>query len=199
MSKHKDKKVSAEPGNGFNSKGLGLRVQKKLASKMSSKTVAKVFIDEPTGQLLDNVYSLVKEYTSDKKDAEKIIKYIIKVTIKIAIAYRNDQFNGEEISLISDFKKKFRTLIMTITSFVEVDFTFDSQYLSKLFLECSTLLQQILARHTTEKTKGKVDRVFTLLGDQSFLEAVFKPDTNYSPLMSKISKQLDELMESGTL
>ena len=119
-----------EPGNGFNSKGLGLRVQKKLASKMSTKSVAKVFIDELTGQLLDNVYLLVKEYSGDKKEAEKIVKYLIKVTIKIAIAYRNDQFNNEELDLISEFKKKFKTLVMTITSFVEVDFTFDKHFLS---------------------------------------------------------------------
>lgn len=188
-----------EPGNGFNSKGLGLRVQKKLASKMSTKSVAKVFIDELTGQLLDNVYLLVKEYSGDKKEAEKIVKYLIKVTIKIAIAYRNDQFNNEELDLISEFKKKFKTLVMTITSFVEVDFTFDKHFLSKSFAESSSLLQKIMARHTTDKTKGKVNHVFDLLGNTQFLETVFTPDSNYSPIMAKIAQQMDELMEAGTI
>lgn len=189
----------SEPGNGFNSKGLGLRVQKKLASKMSTKSVAKVFIDEPTAQLLDNVYILVKEYTGDKKEAEKIVKYLIKVTIKIAIAYRNDQFSNEELELINDFKRKFKTLVMTITSFVEVDFTFDKHFLAKSFTESSCLLQQIIARHTTDKTKNKVQHVFDLLGNTQFLETVFTPETKYSPIMAKIAQQMDDLMESGTI
>jgi len=199
MSKNKTKKSVSEPGNGFNSKGLGLRVQKKLASKMSTKSVAKVFIDELTGQLLDNVYILVKEYTGDKKEAEKIVKYLIKVTIKIAIAYRNDQFSNEEFDLINEFKRKFKTLVMTITSFVEVDFTFDKHFLSKSFAESSSLLQKIMARHTTDKTKGKVDHVFEVLGNTQFLEAVFTPDSTYSPVMAKVAQQMDELMEAGTI
>lgn len=187
------------PGTGFNSKGLGLRMQKKLASKVSSKSVAKVFIDEQTGQLLDKVYILVKEYTNDKKEAEKIVKYLIKITIKIAIAYRNDQFNKAELDLIHDFKKKFKTLIMTITSFVEVDFTFDKYFLTKSFAESLVILQKILARHTTDKTKTKVEHVFQLLGNTQFLEEIFAPDTKYSPIMESIAQQLDQLMESGTI
>lgn len=191
--------MSSEPGHGFNSKGMGLRIQKKLASTMSSKSVAKVFIDEKTGQLLDNVYILVKEYTGDKKEAERIVKYLIKVTIKIAILFRNDQFNNEELDLISDFKKKFKTLVMTITSFVEVDFTFDKHFLSQSFSESSSILQKVIARHTKEKTKNKVLHVFELLGDPEFLETIFTSDSKYSPTMSKIAQQLDDLMESGTI
>lgn len=191
--------VSAEPGHGFNSNGLGLRIQKKLASTMSTKSMAKVFIDEQTGQLLDNVYLLLKEYLGEKKEAEKIVKYLIKVTIKIAILFRNDQFNKEELDLITSFKKKFKSLVMTVTSFVEVDFSFDKHFLSKSFAESSSILQKIIARHTKEKTKSKVLRSFQLLGNTEFLEQVFTPDSKYSPTMAKIAKQLDDLMESGTI
>ncbi|XP_067928591.1 tumor necrosis factor alpha-induced protein 8-like protein isoform X1 [Watersipora subatra] len=199
MNKNRTRKVSSEPGNGFNSRGLGLRIQKKLASSMSSKSVAKVFIDDQTGQLLDNVYLLVKEYSGDKKEAERITKYLIKVTIKIAILMRNDQFNNEELDLIVDFKKKFKTLVMTVTSFVEVDFTFDKHFLSKSFAESSNMIQRLIARHSKEKTKNKVLHVFQLLGNTDFLEKVFTPDSKYSPIMSKIAKQLDDLMESGVI
>lgn len=188
-----------EPGNGFSSKGLGLRMQKKLASKMSSKSVAKVFIDEETGLLLDNVYQLVKEYTSDKKEGEKMVKYLIKITIKIAIAFRNDQFNKEELVLIEDYKKKFKSTVMTVTSFVDVDFTFDKHYLAKVLHENCALLHLIIKRHTTDKTKGKVDHVFKLFCDTEFLEAVFTPGSRYTPIMKKISSQLDNLMETGTI
>lgn len=191
--------VVTEPGTGFESKGLALRVQKKLASKMSSKAVAKVFIDELTGQLLDNVYQLVKEYTSDKKEAEKIVKYLIKITIKVAIAFRNDQLNADELRHVEEFKRKFRTTVMTITSFVDVDFTFDKNFLSGALLENRDILHKITDRHTTDKTKGKLDKAFALLSDPQFLEAVFTPDSKYSPIMVRISQQLDQLMESGTI
>lgn len=174
-------------------------MQKKLASKMSSKSVAKVFIDEQTGRLLDDVYHLVKEYTADKKEAEKIVKYLIKITIKIAIAFRNDQFSSEELQHINEFKKKFKTTVMTITSFVEVDFTFDKHFLSSALMENCALLHKIVVRHTTDKTKGKLDHVFGTLSDPQFLEDVFTPGSKYSTLMASISRQLDELMDSGTI
>ena len=44
----------------FRARDIGLRTQKKLLSRMASKNVAKVFIDETAGQLLDNLYRLVK-------------------------------------------------------------------------------------------------------------------------------------------
>ena len=56
-----------------------------------------------------------------------------------------------------------------------------------------------MARHTTDKTKGKVNHVFDLLGNTQFLETVFTPDSNYSPIMAKIAQQMDELMEAGTI
>lgn len=67
----------------FKAKDIGLRAQKKLLSHVSNKSVAKVFIDDTAGSLLDNVYRLVKNITGSKKDAEKITKNIIKVYITI--------------------------------------------------------------------------------------------------------------------
>ena len=69
--------------NAFKAKDIGLRAQKKILSRMASKNVAKVFIDETTSSLLDNVYRLVKQQFGSKKDAEKLVKNIIKIVIKI--------------------------------------------------------------------------------------------------------------------
>ena len=75
-------------GANFSSLSMGLKAQKKILSKMSSKSVAKVFIDDSSGRLLDNVYGLLKEYSQNKKDSEKVVKNIIKIIIKIGILYR---------------------------------------------------------------------------------------------------------------
>lgn len=73
----------AEPGAGFDSRGMGLRAQKKLLGKMSSKKIVKAFIDDTTGRVLDNTYRILKECKSNKKDAEKTMKYIIKIVVKV--------------------------------------------------------------------------------------------------------------------
>lgn len=48
----------------FRAKDIGLRVQKKLASKISNKTVAKTLLDDTTSQILDNLYRLCKNVVS---------------------------------------------------------------------------------------------------------------------------------------
>lgn len=49
---------------GFKARDIGLRAQKKILSRMASKNVAKVFIDDTSASLLDNVYKLAKAYVS---------------------------------------------------------------------------------------------------------------------------------------
>lgn len=73
----------AEPGAGFDSRGLGLRAQKKLLGKMSSKKIAMSFIDETTGRVLDNAHKILKQYKQSKKEADKVLKYIIKSVVKV--------------------------------------------------------------------------------------------------------------------
>lgn len=50
--------------NAFKAQDIGLRAQKKILSRMATKSVAKVFIDGVTSSLLDNVYRLLKQYVS---------------------------------------------------------------------------------------------------------------------------------------
>lgn len=63
----------------FRAKDIGFRAQKKLLSRMANKSIAKVFIDDTTGSLLDNLYRLGRAQTGNKKEAEKVVKNIIKV------------------------------------------------------------------------------------------------------------------------
>ncbi|XP_025078439.1 tumor necrosis factor alpha-induced protein 8-like protein 1 isoform X2 [Pomacea canaliculata] len=190
----------AEPGAGFDSRGLGLRAQKKLLGKMSSKKIAKAFIDETTGRVLDNTYRMLKEYKGHKKDAEKLMKYIIKTVVKVGILYKNDQFNAEELKMVSSFKQKFNSLTMTAISFWEVDFTYDQKFVSSGIEECRQLLQDIIHRHLTDKSKGRVDFVFNTFAEPELLNAVFaKKEGNYGPLMDAIVQDLHKLIEEGSL
>ena len=48
----------------FRAKDIGMRAQKKLASKLSNKTVAKMLVDDNTSHLLDNLCLLCKQVVS---------------------------------------------------------------------------------------------------------------------------------------
>lgn len=49
---------------GFKARDIGLRAQKKILSRMATKNIAKVFIDDTSANILDNVYKLAKTYVS---------------------------------------------------------------------------------------------------------------------------------------
>lgn len=50
--------------NAFRARDIGLRAQKKILSRMATKTIAKTFIDGTTASLLDNIYRLAKLHVS---------------------------------------------------------------------------------------------------------------------------------------
>ena len=69
--------------------------------------------------LIITIYS-VHTQTHDKKVAEKFVKNIIKLSIKIGLLIQNEQFSKEELQVANNFAARFRSISMTITSFMEV-------------------------------------------------------------------------------
>ena len=181
------------------SKNLAIRVQKKMLGKMTSKKIAKVFIDDTMGELLDNVYKLCKDYKQSKKDGDKLIKNIIKITVKIGILFRNDQFNAEELKLAEAFRKKFHTTIMTFVSYCEVDFTFDRNYMVGLLADCAAILSKLVSRHLTDKSQGRIDHVFDFFQDGAFMDALFDPNSPLKPHLTAIVAGLNKLLEEGSI
>lgn len=74
----------------FKAKDISIRVQKKLLGSFAKKNVIKMFVDDVTADLMDNLYLLAKSSGANKKESEKIIKNIIKVS---------DKFEHQLISL----------------------------------------------------------------------------------------------------
>lgn len=182
----------------FNSKNLGMKVQKKLVEKMASKKIFRTFIDGTVANLLDILYKIAREF-SDKETGEKLLKDIIKIVIKVGILYRNEQFNEQELKSAKLFLRKFHDICMTVCSFYEVDYSFDKTFLSKIMLDCSELIKDLIKPHLTEKTIGRVDNVFNFFGNPQFLETVYKSDNIYRDYLQNIVKDLRTLMEEGLL
>ena len=167
---------------------------------MSSKKIAKVFIDDTTARVLDNAHKVLKDYMPSKKEADKILKYAIKTVVKIGILYRNDQFNSDELKIAESFKQKFHSVAMTVVSFYTVDFTYDKAFLAQSVEECRLLLKQLISRHLSDKTKGRVDTVFQAFNDPNLMDTIFNsPDGKYKDYMDKITADMNSLMDEGSL
>ncbi|KAF7226666.1 alpha-induced protein 8-like protein 2 B, partial [Nothobranchius furzeri] len=105
----------------FSSKDMALKAQKKILSSMANRSSVQMFIDDTTSEILDELYRVSKEYTGNKAEAQKILKNLIKIAVKIGLLFRNNRFNEEELVIAKDFKKKLNQGAMTATSFYEVN------------------------------------------------------------------------------
>lgn len=61
--------------------------------------------------LIHNLFPPNEFQTGNKKDAERLVKNIIKIVIKIGILHRNNQFNAEETAIANRFHSKFQVII----------------------------------------------------------------------------------------
>ena len=181
------------------SQSLALRIQKKIASKMSNKTVAKIFIDDTTGRILDNLFKLVKEYSKSKKQAELIINSVIKIIIKIGLLYKNEQLNSDEIRQCDAFRQTFHSFVKAALSFYEVDYTFDNKFLHNSLKNCKSIIKNIVKLNLTEKSKQKIENVFNFFSDPLFLETVFASKSTYSSVLKSIVDDARLLVDEGSL
>jgi len=181
------------------SRDLGLKAQKKILGKMASKNLTKMLIDEKTFEILDEFYKVRREQTGNKKDAEKMLHNIIKVMLKIGVLHKNERFAPTELKLADQLQQKTRMAAMTIVSFYEVDFTFDKFVLSKQINEGRVILQQLVEKHLTVKSKDRINAVFDILGDSEFLSALFDSAGPHRESLGKIVLRINELLDEGAL
>lgn len=121
---------------------------------------------------------------------------MIKTVIKIAILYRNDQLNEEELQTAEKFRKKFQLTQYSIISFHEVDFSFDLNYLQRAMNESRDLLKAFVARHLTEKSLVRIDEIFDFFCDNRLLETAFKQNSPYYEVMHKLVADMNKSLDS---
>ena len=180
-------------------KSIGLRIQGKIASKMSSKGLAKQVVDGPTSELIDNCYRIAKNYLESKKEAEKIMKNMIKVVVKVALLSSNNRFTKEEMSIIQNFQSKFKTIAKSIISFYEVDFTFDCEYTVTMMRDSQKLLEKAVCNHLTAKSLKRIESVYNFYSNPEVLDSVFQPGSKFRPYLANVVKSLNTLIEQGQL
>ncbi|XP_060905778.1 tumor necrosis factor, alpha-induced protein 8-like protein 2 B isoform X2 [Labrus mixtus] len=183
----------------FSSRDLAMRVQKKFLSTMATKGSVQMFIDDTTSEILDELYRVSKEYSGNKSEAQKVIKDLIKIAVKIGVLFKNNRFSTDELVVATDFKKKLHFGAMTAISFYEVDFTFDKVVMAELLTNCRDLLLKLVKSHLTPKSHGRINHVFNHYSDPELLTKLYEPDGPFRPHLTKICKGLNKLVEEGTI
>lgn len=168
-------------------------------SKLSSKSVAKIFIDETSGRILDTLHKLARSY-SGKKDADKLLKAIIKTIVKMGILYKNDLFTEHELKCIDEFRNRFHSLAKSVITLFEVDFQFDRAILTRMCKECQELTHKIVASHLTQKSHVRIDFVFNYVSNLQFLEFAFNPNSPVNrAIVKEVVGDMQSLMDAGFL
>ncbi|KAG7156544.1 Tumor necrosis factor alpha-induced protein 8-like [Homarus americanus] len=155
------------------------------------------FIDDTLASIAGRLYQVLPRPTGNKKEAEKIVKNIIKIVVKINILYRNDQFSPEDLKVANQLRNKFTTIVKTVISFFEVDFTFDKVFLTKIINDCRSLLKQLVGNHLTDKSLGRIDHVLDFFAEPAFLEEMFRPDTPHRPTLQTIVDDMSKAFDEG--
>ncbi|XP_071391653.1 tumor necrosis factor, alpha-induced protein 8-like protein 2 B [Centroberyx affinis] len=183
----------------FSSKDMAMKAQKKILSSMATKSSVQMFIDDTTSEILDELYRVSKEYSGNRTEAQKVVKNLIKIAVKIGVLFRHNRFNTEELGLAQDFKKKLHQGAMTAISFYEVEFTFDKAVMSELLTGCRDLLLKLVNTHLTPKSHGRISHVFNHYADPELLTKLYDPDGPFRPNLTKICTGLNKLLEDGTI
>ncbi|KAK1795188.1 hypothetical protein P4O66_010365 [Electrophorus voltai] len=183
----------------FNSKDMAMKAQKKILSNMANKSVVQMFIDDTSSEILDELYRVSKEYTGNRNEAQKVIKDLIKVVVKIAVLFRHNCFSEEELRVAQNFKKKLHQGAMTAISFHEVDFTFDKAVISDILTACRDMLLKLVSTHLTTKSHGRINHVFSHYSDPEFLTQLYNPNGPFKSNLHKICSGLNKLLEEGKL
>ncbi|CAG2168383.1 unnamed protein product [Oppiella nova] len=182
-------------------KELSIRIEKNLLGRFGNKSCVKLFIDDLSAQLLDNLHQLCKHNTDyTKKESQKVVKYLIKIIIKTAIISKNKRFTQEELKYGHKFKEEFRCISMTVISFHELDFSYDRNYITNSLNTCKQSLKQLLSNHLTEKSLNKIDFIFKFFSNQSFLDTFFRQTNGeLKQLRDEIVRDLSLLVEKRVI
>ena len=177
---------------------LSLRFQKKIASKLSNKTIAKTIIDERTGRVMENIQELIRLYSEDKKFAHKFLNKVIKIVVKIEILIKNKQFNAKEKENHALLVKQFHLYVNTAMSMHNKTGPLDPNHLHNQLVDCQKTIQAIVARHLTDKSKKTIDFCFDYLSNERFFQQIYT-QSKYEKTKNSIASDIKFMLENNQI
>ncbi|XP_046416340.1 tumor necrosis factor alpha-induced protein 8-like protein isoform X1 [Neodiprion lecontei] len=191
--------------SGSRARDLGLRAQKKILGRVVSTGAGRsLLIDDATTSLLDNLYRLAERAAKsnpalDRKQPEKLLKNIVKLSIKIGLLQRNQQLEASDEPKIVEIRAALRAVAMAVVSFHELEFSFDNSYLTRSLERCRTAVQSLIKVHLTGKSQDRCDQVFDFLTHPEFLEAIFRQNSELRPTLGLLVSDINKALDAGHL
>uniref|UniRef100_A0A1I8IGA3 Tumor necrosis factor alpha-induced protein 8-like protein n=1 Tax=Macrostomum lignano TaxID=282301 RepID=A0A1I8IGA3_9PLAT len=187
----------------FNISAIGVKAQRKLASGLSNRKTARLILDERANNLLDKAFKVLLLVASSRREAEKVTKSVIKLVVKIGLLARQEQFSRDEESVDCgrQLRLRFRNLIMSVSSFHRIEYTYDRCFLLDQLEACHRLLRSMLGSHLTEKSQALLELVFEFFCRPEVLDAMFQASANCSlhTAFTQLCRELDDFVDSGVI
>ena len=146
---------------------------------------------------MDNLRKLVCNYSS-KKDADKLIKAIIKTSVKSSILYKSELYDEDEVQLIKEFRNRFRLFAECFTKLYEANSKDEQALLIQILKECQDLAHKIISTHLANKYHAKIDFIFDYVSNIQFVEQIFDPaSTTNRVILKEIVDDLQSVVDNG--
>ncbi|CAJ0961623.1 unnamed protein product, partial [Mesorhabditis belari] len=183
---------------GFSSASLSLRAQKKLASHFANRFFVKPFITPNSAQFLDLLCSILARFYS-KKDAEKTIKSVIKLTVKLCVISRSSNLEECQQKSFAQTQRFLHSLALTISSFYKLKGSYDLSFLLTQFSQLKDSLEPLIKTSLSEKSQKRFCEIFQSLSNPDFLDSLFTADAKINDSLPKIAATIDKLLENGDI
>ncbi|KAJ1367085.1 Tumor necrosis factor alpha-induced protein [Parelaphostrongylus tenuis] len=188
----------SEEDGSFSASSLSIKAQKKIASKLSTRKVTKLFLNNDVDTIFDSLYNVLRTYFS-KKDAEKIVKNIIKLAVKMALLARNDLLSTSERKQLAVVQKQLHALTLTIISFVQVKYSFEKSHLIELIKNIQQSLAPLVSLKLSDNSSRRLEHVILHVTNNEFLEGLFRVDGPHSKVLSEFISALENMLDSENL
>ncbi|XP_061379469.1 tumor necrosis factor alpha-induced protein 8-like protein isoform X2 [Danaus plexippus] len=180
-------------GGAWCARDISLRAQKKFLSKVGGAASARALVlDEHAAKLLDQFLTVLRQRV-DKREAEKVVKHVIKAAVKLGVLRRHGQLSAADERALAAFRSKFYTVLMAVISFCEVDFSYDRGFLQDALRDSHQSLKSVVERHLSDKSVSRLGGVFALASRGELLDSLFagQIDDDVLKLTKMIRKELD--------
>lgn len=182
----------------FSSATFAVRVQKKVFSKVISRGVVRHFMSDAATRLFDNLYRILK-FHYGRSAAEKVVKGIIKLVVKLGVIFRNEDVALEQQQQLSSFQRKMRQFCLTMVSFGTVAYSYDRNFLLHLLDETHKLLSPLVTKNLSEKSSRRVEMIFEHVCNEQVLDSLFRAEGEHAALLPQMTTDLEALIESSDL
>ncbi|VDP83857.1 unnamed protein product [Echinostoma caproni] len=186
----------------FNVKSITLQLQSKLVNALPNR-ILRLFLDDASVRLFDNICALLKMYTGCVKTASMTTKRLFKMNVRLAIYSSTDVLNEHEQNMTFDFHDRChqaaeivlrlgrpkRRLLPGISPTI--------QKLIQSVDEAKCLALAITERHMSENAREKFRSCVDELNNQAFFITIFGKDLRYRELMEKVYDDVEDLMDRG--